>query len=320
MANGRCMGRQGGIALITVLLVMVIAVAAVTHALMRNHLAVSRTGAILANTQLAEFVNAAEAYAIVLLEEDFEQDQQSPLASDALSEDWAQRQEQAFQLDNGQIRVQIKDLQACLNVNNLANEGPDGPWVKAFQKLVRGVDGGGDLVLAIQDWLDKDDKPQTLGSEDDGYLGLELAFRTPDTLISDVSELRSVKGMDVALWEGFKPYICALPEDGTKLNVNTAPAELLDELYDVNITNFNARRAEGPIDEGELSEFGIEDKDGLLSTSSHYFVAYIAVQLNAEHQQYWESILRRDDTGRVRVLQRQRHEFSGQFLRDILGN
>ncbi|MCH9692552.1 MAG: type II secretion system minor pseudopilin GspK [Gammaproteobacteria bacterium] len=315
------MGRQRGIALITVLLVMVIAVAAVTHALMRNHLAVSRTGAILANTQLAEFVNAAEAYAIVLLEEDFEQDQQVTSASDALSEDWAQRQEQAFQLDNGQIRIQIKDLQACLNVNNLANEGPDGPWVKAFQKLVRGVDGGGELVLAIQDWLDKDDKPQTLGSEDDGYLGLELAFRTPDILISDVSELRSVKGMDTELWEDFKPYICALPEDGTKLNANTAPVELLDKLYDnVNITNLNARRAEGPLDQGELGEFGIEDKDELLFYRSQYFVAYIAVQLNAEHQQYWESILRRDDTGRVRVLQRQRHEFSGQFLQDILGN
>ena len=333
--------RQQGVALITVLLVMVIAVAAVTHAVTRNRLAISRTSAILANTQLAEFVRGAEAWAIVTLEKDFDEDRTAGTASDNLMELWAQRQAE-FNPDSGKIRILIKDLQSCFNVNNLtvaggssgsggsgsssgsssgsggnAGNGP-GP---VLRRMVSNLGGSADVALAIEDWVDPGDTPLASGTEDTGYLGMELAYRTPDTMITDVSELSAVQGMEPEIWLQLEPELCALPESGTRVNVNTASVELLSAMYpSANVAGLITQRESGVAftQMADLSPFNISGGD--LDFNSAYYVAHIAVQLGLEHRQYWESILKLDTaTGKIKVIQRQRREFSGQFLQELLG-
>ncbi|MBB5210450.1 type II secretion system minor pseudopilin GspK [Microbulbifer hydrolyticus] len=322
--------RQRGVALITVLLVMVIAVAAVTHAVTRNRLAISRTSAILANTQLAEFVHGAEAWSIIALEKDFEEDRAATAASDNLLEPWAQKLVE-FNPDNGKIRIQIKDLQSCFNVNNLtmdqaAGGGPGGGEAsasKVLQRLVRNLGGRADTAMAIEDWVDPGDTPLSSGTEDNGYLGQEVAHRTPDTFITDVSELSAGQGIEPQEWKVIAPELCALPESGTKVNVNTASQELLSAMFpSANVAGLiNYREGGTPFtDAGELSGFGITG-GGELDFNSAYYVAHIAVQLGLEHRQYWESTLKLDTTtGEVKVIQRQRREFSGQFLQELLGD
>ncbi|MCQ3831089.1 type II secretion system minor pseudopilin GspK [Microbulbifer elongatus] len=334
---GGLLRNQRGVALITVLLVMVIAVAAVTHAVTRNRLAISRTSAILANTQLAEFVHGAEAWATVTLEKDFEEDREAGSASDNLHELWAQHQTE-FNPGNGKIRILIKDLQGCFNVNNLtvpggssgadsggsgtAGSGP-GP---VLRRLVSNLGGPADMALGIEDWLDPGDTPLASGGEDTGYLGMELAYRTPDTLITDVSELRAVQGMDPEIWRQLEPELCALPEAGTPVNVNTASEGLLSAMFpSANIASLITQRESGVAftQMSDLSPFNISG-GGDLDFNSAYYVAHIAVQLGleagTEHRQYWESILKLDTTtGKIKVIQRQRREFSGQFLQELLG-
>lgn len=317
--------QQRGVALITVLLVMVIAIAAVTHAVTRNRLAISRTSAILANTQLAEFVQGAEAWAIIALERDFEEDRVAGNASDNLMEGWAQRLAE-FNPGNGKIRIQINDLQSCFNVNNLtqpragngANENSE-----ILKRLVRNLGGNQESALAIEDWLDPGDTPLASDTEDSGYLGRELAHRTPDTLITDVSELSVVQGIDAEEWQRIEPQLCALPEVGTRINVNTASQELLAAVFpSANIPGLITQRESGtPFAQmADLSGFGISG-GGEVEFNSAYYVAHIAVQLGLEHRQYWESILKLDSrTGRVKVIQRQRREFSGQLLQELLGD
>ncbi|MCA0901538.1 type II secretion system minor pseudopilin GspK [Microbulbifer agarilyticus] len=341
------LSRQKGVALITVLLVMVIAIAAITHAVTRNRLAISRTSAILANTQLAEFVHGAEAWAIITLEKDFIEDQAASAPSDNLMELWAQKQVE-FNPDNGKIRILIKDLQSCFNVNNLtaprsgggsssgggsggssggASGGASGSSGGAaahqvLPRMVRNLGGQPDVALAIEDWLDAGDTPLASGSEDTGYLGLELAHRTPDTLITDPSELRAVRGMEAETWRLLRPELCALPETGTSVNVNTASAELLSAMYpSANIAGLISQRESGVVfsQMADLTAFDITGA-GELDFSSSYYVAHIAVQLGLEHRQYWESVLKLDNTtGKIQVIQRQRREFSGQFLQELLG-
>lgn len=324
--------RQRGVALITVLLVMVIAVAAVTHAVTRNRLAISRTSAILANTQLTEFVRGAEAWAIIALENDFTVDAESATNSDNLDEPWAQRLSE-FNPDNGKIRIQINDLQSCFNVNNLADAsgaggaGPAGSVsgpATTLRNLVRNVGATPDLALAIEDWVDSGDTPLGSGTEDNGYLGMEVAYRTPDTLITDVSELRAVQGMTADNWDKLAPELCALPETGTKINVNTASQELLEAMFpSANIAGVINQREGGTAftQPSDLSTFGLNVAGKGVDYHSTYFVAHIAVQLGLEHRQYWESILKLDTaSGKVKVIQRQRREFSGQLLQELLGD
>jgi len=318
--------RQRGVALITVLLVMVIAVAAVTHAVTRNRLAISRTSAILANTQLAEFVHGAEAWAIIALERDFEEDRAATSASDNLQEAWAQRLVE-FNPDNGKIRIQIKDLQSCFNVNNLtvsrAGGGADSSEGKVLQRLVRNLGGRAETAMAIEDWVDPGDTPLASGTEDTGYLGQEVAHRTPDTFITDVSELSAGQGIEPEEWNTIAPKLCALPESGTRINVNTASAELLSAMFpSANIPGLiNQRESGTPFTQAaDLSAFGITG-GAELDFNSAYYVAHIAVQLGLENRQYWESMLKLDTTtGAVKVIQRQRREFSGQFLQELLGD
>ncbi|MEX2962781.1 type II secretion system minor pseudopilin GspK [Microbulbifer sp. TYP-18] len=317
------LSHQRGVALITVLLVLVIAVAAVSQAIVRNRIAVSRTAALLANTQLAEFVGGAEAWARVALERDYEEDREQSPSSDSMQEGWA-GPALSFNPENGRIRINIQDLHSCFNVNNLAGPGAgQADQAQIFQRLVVNVTGKPELAKAILDWLDPGDTPLAPGTEDDGYLGLEMAHRTPDTLISDVSELAAVQGMEGEDWQALRPYLCALPAEGTAINVNFASEALLEavdpqaRVEDV----MSFRDSEGVFNEqAQLQDFGFQQTQAL-AFHSQYFLARIAVQLGEgeEYRQYWESMIYLDEAkGEAKVMQRHRRNFDIAYMRELL--
>ncbi|WP_445361940.1 type II secretion system minor pseudopilin GspK [Microbulbifer sp. EKSA005] len=315
------LARQKGVALIVVLLVMVIAIAAVSHAILRDQIAISRSGALLANTQLAEFVEAAEAWTRVALLEDFEEDQEEEETADHALEAWAFPVLQ-FNPDNGKIRMNIKDLHSCFNVNNLSDSS-DSDQFEIFQRLVNNVTGKSDLAKSIADWVDDGDTPRTSGTEDDGYLGRELAHRTPDMMITDITELSSVVDMELEDWEKLVPFLCALPETGTLVNINTASEELIEAIEpSASVSKLVQLRESGGYisDSSEYADYEIANS-GPFTYQSQHFLARIAVQLGSdgEYRQYWESALVRNSTdGKVRVRQRQRRAFSGQMMQELL--
>ncbi|MDP5209069.1 type II secretion system minor pseudopilin GspK [Microbulbifer sp. 2205BS26-8] len=315
---------QRGVALITVLLVMVIAIAAVTHAITRDQIAITRSGALLANTQLAEFVAGAEAWARVALEKDFEEDKAATDAADHALEAWAAPALQ-FNPDNGKIRINIKDLNSCFNVNTLRDSSnPNSAEFKIFQRLVRNVTGKSDLARAIADWIDTGDIPLSTGTEDDGYLGREIAHRTPDTLISDISELSVVQGMEAEDWQKLAPFLCALPKSDTLININLAPRELIEAVEPaVNWSKLEQSRESGDIlrSTGDLPLYNIRTNANRFDVHSQYFIARIAVQLGdtGDYRQYWETALWLDDSdGKAKVLQRQRRTFSLAMMQELL--
>lgn len=78
------------------------------------------------------------------------------------------------------------------------------------------------VAAGTADWIDSDDQPGPQGAEDNAYSGSEPAYRTGNTLLADVSELRAVAGVTPEIYKTLRPYLCALPAaDMSPINVNT---------------------------------------------------------------------------------------------------
>ena len=133
---------------------------------------------------------------------------------------------------DGQIRLQIDDLQGRINVNNLVNSNgtPNDVLIAQLKRLflIEHVDPR--LVDKLVDWIDTDTLPYgSDGAEDAVYLSLTPPLRPANHSITSVSALRYLPGMEPAQLESLSPYLAALPP-GTKLNVCTARAAVLASL------------------------------------------------------------------------------------------
>ncbi|MEO1014898.1 MAG: type II secretion system minor pseudopilin GspK [Pseudomonadota bacterium] len=87
------------------------------------------------------------------------------------------------------------------------------------------------LTSTIVDWIDPDDVTSLNGAEDDFYSNLPAPFRTGGAPLADVSELRAMRGFDEVVYQGLRPFACALPHsEPTVLNVNMLRAQDLPVL------------------------------------------------------------------------------------------
>jgi len=60
------------------------------------------------------------------------------------------------------------------------------------------------------------------GAEDERYLRATPPYRTANTLMADVSEIRSLSGMSPSHYVQLRPWLCALPTtEMSPINVNT---------------------------------------------------------------------------------------------------
>ena len=127
----------------------------------------------------------------------------------------------AFPTDEGgAMSAVIRDGQACFNLNGVVQGGP-GTWVarpRAAAQLVAlgravGLDEGRMRAVAeaLTDWIDSDSTALPRGAEDAAYAAMPRPYRTSGTLLTEVSELRAVKGVDAEVYARLRPHLCALP-------------------------------------------------------------------------------------------------------------
>ncbi len=163
----------------------------------------------------------------------------------------------AFPTDEGgAMSAVIRDGQACFNLNGVVQGGP-GTWVarpRAAAQLVAlgravGLDEGRMRAVAeaLTDWIDSDSTALPRGAEDAAYAALPRPYRTSGTLLTEVSELRAVKGVDAEVYARLRPHLCALPEAVlSPINPNglrPEDAPLLVMLVEGRITPAQARAA-----------------------------------------------------------------------------
>ncbi len=113
------MAPQRGVALITIMLIVTLASVLVVNLLSRHHLAINKTRQLLFTEQARLYASGAEAFGMARLREDFEARQVDGPLVDSLTDLWAEPFE-PFAIDGGSVRVEIHDLQARFNLNNLA--------------------------------------------------------------------------------------------------------------------------------------------------------------------------------------------------------
>lgn len=192
-------GAQRGVALITVLLVMSLALL-ITAGMLRSHrLALSSSGQQIHHLQLRQLGLAGEAWGLQRLNV-LMKDPKAPLV---MGREWTASPTR-LSLELGQIDVSVEDLAARFNIGTLlAISGPDEVTAQRWQRL------------------------QT---------GLGLTPLKPDALagmtFSDISQLRQVPGIDAQAYTRLQPWIALLDSDAS-LNINTVSATVLATLKGV---------------------------------------------------------------------------------------
>ena len=308
--------RMNGTALVTALLVVALASTAAAAMLKQQHLDIRRASNVFNADQAGLYAQSAEAWVMQVLWRD-----QQASKQDSLAEAWATLRE-PIDIEDGQLLVQVEDLQGRFNLNNLLDkEGrPNRAEQERFQRLLALLELDTALVFPVLDWIDSDINASfPRGAEDNEYLRDPPAHRTGNAPFASSSELLLVKGIGSAEYARLEPYVSALPAP-VAINVNTAPAIILA----ASIEGMDLAEAQAFVQARPAN--GYEDVDAFqnepllagrktvgLGVRSDYFAIRVTVSLD-RHQSTLTTLVRRgsgDMNGgneTIRVLRRSRVE------------
>ncbi|GLS02631.1 type II secretion system protein K [Brevundimonas denitrificans] len=133
-------------------------------------------------------------------------------------------------IDGGTLTATVRDGQACFNLNSVVTWTGDrlaARPVGEAQLMALGRAVGVDplrmrtITDSLIDWIDTDTTARPLGAEDSVYAALAEPYRTGGVLLAEVSEMRTVRGVDKDAYDRLRPHLCALPTDRSPINVNT---------------------------------------------------------------------------------------------------
>ena len=218
---------QRGTAIITALLVVLLAASVAAFLLAQQSHALTRTARATERAQAMLFVQPLLQWARASL---FEFQKNTKVVD--LTQRWAQPIG-AQPIEGALATGFFRDETGLFNVNNLVNDdGRQNPAdLAVFKKLLANLELNPDLASAIADWIDKDDETSFPGgAEDQTYLALPQPYRAANQRVLQIEELHGVRGIDTATLNKLRPFITALPTR-SKININTAPREILAAAF-----------------------------------------------------------------------------------------
>jgi len=306
-----CFQRQRGVALITVLLILVVMSTLAVYLLEDQHLVLRRITNQRDAEQAFQLATGAEQWGAKVLLRDMQNSQ-----TDHLQENWHSLLPQ-IPVERGTLTTRIDDLQGRFNINNLA-AGRDAVWYPAFKRLLQAVDLDESLADAVVDWIDPDSNPQGVGgAEDPQYLSEQIPYRAGNRRLENIGELIWVRGFDKAKVAKLAPYISALPAQNVLINVNTALPTVLRVISKDGLSDSAAASiAEG---RGENGYADLKDvlklpalagqgdtAQALLTVSSNYFEIVSVAGYGRFQLQLLSTIARNPQTQQTVLLQRRR--------------
>lgn len=221
---------ERGAALLTVLLLVAVISVLAASALEKLRLSTRLAANGAAIEQARAFAYAAETVATIRVNAILAQD----AARTTLAGGWAGRP-YPLPVPGGIATLTVTDGGNCFNLNGLVSESeglylarPD--QVAQFVRLMKliGIPGQSaeGIAASAADWIDTDGNPLPFGAEDSAYRSKDVPYRTPNTLMTDISELRAIAGVTPELYDKLSPYVCALPiAKPSQINVNTLQPE-----------------------------------------------------------------------------------------------
>jgi general secretion pathway protein K len=140
-----------------------------------------------------------------------------------------------YAIGDGFLSAQIQDETGKLNLNDLAStSGGDLDQKKKIfraKRLFELLRVSPNLVDALIDWIDQDEVPQPSGAESLYYQSLRPPYRSANSPLPGLGDLRLIKGFTPEVIERISPYVTVFPQQGgTPMNINTADPIVLQTL------------------------------------------------------------------------------------------
>ena len=207
--------KQSGVALISVMLVFAIVAILAAQTVHQSRASIQRTQWILQDAQAWQNARGGEALARIQLA--------NAIASKTVPTLLAPRP--VYPTEQGQIAIEVEDLQARINLNNLAASGGfPGP----VRRLLQQANAAG-LTDALGDWIDPDNVPGGMGAEDAHYSGLTPGYKAANRPLVDRRQLLALSGATAETHKTLQPLVSALPAP-LPVNINTAPDTVLSAI------------------------------------------------------------------------------------------
>jgi len=204
--------KSKGAALISVLLIFAIITILATQLITRSQADIERTRWLITEAQAYQYALGGEALARQILWQ-----QHQDLKSKGGTASPIPQLLPVYQPDNGQMAIEIVDLQGRINLNNISGQQIQR---RAIENLFKGVLLKPRLTTLLADWADSDTTPQAGGAEDFHYLSLEMPYRAGNKPLADRSELQLLPDITHEEYLNVEEYLTALKAP-TTININT---------------------------------------------------------------------------------------------------
>ena len=259
---------EGGFVLVTVLLVLAILIPLVLAFTSRVQVNLLQAENFRNSTQAVRMSKSGIEGAIGVLKAD------DP-SYDSLKDQWA-LDFPTLSIASGTLEVKIKDEDGKIPINSLVQE--NGKDVNAeveqrLRKLITRLGGRPEVVDALIDWIDIDDTVTGSGGAELDYYK-PLGHGSKNGPLDSLDELSMVKGFDKELLVDRKltDYVTVAKTDG-KINVNTAPTEVLFALLGTQTTTLAQPLSDADIEDlirhREEHEFkNIQDINAVIKIST----------------------------------------------------
>ncbi len=284
---------QRGVALLTILL-LVVSITVVAGAMLASQkIAIRRSGLLFDQNQLLQDINAGQQLAVTLIRADAKLND-----TDSAQDIWAQPIP-PYTLGGHSIGIELRDEGSRFNINNLYHNGAvDNAALAVFQRLLTQLNLEPDIAVAVLDYQDADSEVYQDGG-DENVVYAQQSNRGADTALPNqallsIDQLAEVKGVDAQVLATLRPYITAVPYY-LPININTASPVLFAALVEgvssqqmQSIVELQAKQAFGSVDDvwqlPVLSSVKAEQRKALtplLAVDSQAFMALITASDNA---------------------------------------
>jgi len=324
--------RQHGVAMLTAIILVAIATIVATAILWQSELSARRAAAVFTVAQSMELAEGAEALAGYALKTSR---QNAPLLTTP-SQDWA-KPYGPVEIEAGAVlEASLEDQAGKFNLNSVVTTAaPGGPQqfgsdaalqpgmtaplvrndtaVQQFEALLASLNIDTSFAGRLVDWIDTDNEPSFPGGAEDGfYMAQQPPHRVPNMPITSISELLAM-GMDYASYQKLAPFVTALPPN-TKLNICTAPGEVLDAISGQRSYGLDAKEVAQQRSQFSCYPAQAAFLDGVSANWKSYVSAHIDTRSSYFRLRTWitigttrftlYSLIKQDQSGQIRPLLR----------------
>ncbi|WP_182406716.1 type II secretion system minor pseudopilin GspK [Psychrobacter sp. GP33] len=221
---------QRGVALLTILL-LVVSITVVAGAMLASQkIAIRRSGVLFDQNQLSQDINAGQQLAITLIRADNTLNE-----TDSAQDIWAQPL-LPYSLGTHSISAELRDEASRFNINNLYHDGKtDTVALEVLQRLLTQLNLAPEIAVAILDWQDADAEVYKDGGDENVVYRQAASSGTTTTLPNQpfvsIEQLQEVRGVTTEALVTLRPYLTAVPYY-LPININTASPAVLAALIE----------------------------------------------------------------------------------------